>query len=233
LESLAETAKLERLLGLDGSESLAYLKRVPASELREYRNAVTDLLYDNDHELLARTADAARLLPPRMLAKVGESALGPLVCAHLTGLIDPKRAAEVSEHFSVDFLAQLAAEMDPRRAVEVIVSTPSQRVVEVALAMAARREYVAMGRFVAHLDDRTLGACLERLDDEEVVRVAFVLEGKRPQERVFELVGTARMREVLDSAKSNGLGDEERHLREHLSDAQRKQLRTRAKRAKQ
>jgi hypothetical protein len=228
-ESRAEIAKLARLLGIRDARSLAYLEDVPAPELRDYRDAVTDLLYDADRELLGRAAEAARLLPPRTLAKIGESALGPLICAHLTGLIDPNRAAEIANHFSIDFLARLASELDPRRAVEVVSATSPQRVLEISLAMAAHGEHVAMGRFVAHLDDDTLAACLERLSDEDLLRVAFVLEGNKAHERIFTLLGVARMRELLQGAKATGLSEEAAYLREQLSAAQRKQLSSRAK----
>jgi hypothetical protein len=228
-ESPPEIARLARLLGLKAPGSLAYLEDVPAAELRAYRDAVTDLLYDDDRELLGRAADASRLLPARTLAKIGESALGPLICAHLTGLIDVERAAEIAEHFSIEFLARLAAEMDPRRGVEVIARTSSQRVLEIALAMSRQGEHVAMARFVAHLDDDALGACLDRLSDEDVLRVAFVLEGKRAHERIYKLLGVARVREVISRAEAAGLSEQGEYLVAHLSAAQRKQLQGRAK----
>jgi len=225
-ETRAEIVKLARVLELD-EQSLSYLRDVPAEELRSYRERVIDLLYDSDRELLSRAADAARLLPARTLASIGQGVLGPLVCAHLTGLLDAERAAEIARHFEVEFLAELAAELDPRRAVAVVTSTPPETVLEIALAMAARGEHVAMGRFVAHLDDATLTSCLERLSDEDLLRVAFVLEGERAHERMFELAGVERMRSLLESAKPLGLEEEAVHLRDHLSVAQRKQLRAR------
>jgi hypothetical protein len=225
VDSRAEVAKLARLLGLDGPASLAYLREVPAQEVREYRDEVTDLLYDDDRELLARVAESARLLPAGTLAKIGERALGPLVCAHLTGLLDPERAGEIAGHFSIDFLAELAAEMDPRRAVDVVVSTPPERVLEIALAMAAGGEYVAMGRFVAHLDDETLATCLERLSDGDVLRVTFVLEGEQPYARILETVGVERMRRMLANADRDGLGEESEYIVENLTASQREELR--------
>jgi hypothetical protein len=225
-EARAEVVKLARVLELD-EQSLAYLRDVPAEELRSYREGVVDALYDSDRELLSRAADAARLLPAGTLASIGQGVLGPLVCAHLTGLLDPQRAAEIARHFEISFLAELAAELDPRRAVPVVTSTPPETVLEIALAMAARGEHVAMGRFVAHLDDATLTSCLERLSDEDLLRVAFVLEGERAHERMFELAGVERMRALLENAKTLGLAEEASHLRDHLSAAQRKQLRAR------
>jgi len=220
-ESRAEVAKLARVLGL---EDVDYLLDVPAGELRDYREAVTDLMHDGDGAMLQRAASAARLLPPRTAARIAEGTLGSLISARLTGLLDPGRAGEVSRYLSIDFLAQLAAELDPRRAVQVVGATDPERVLEVALVMAAHEEYVAMGRFVGYLDDRTLAACIERLGDEEVLRVAFVMEGKERLERIVELVGLERTRRMLGAADLQGLGEEARDLLDHLSPGQRRRL---------
>ena len=198
--------------------------RSPPSELRDYRDAVTDLLYDDDTALLQRTAEAARLLPARTLATIGEHTLGPLICARLTGLLDPHRAVEISRHFTIEFLARLSAELDPRRAVDVVTAMPGERVLEIAIAMAATGEHVAMGRFVAHLDELDARGCIEKLSDEDDLRVAFVTEGKQRLPEIFELVGTGRTKRILDQAKSNGLGQEALDLRDHLSARQRSQL---------
>ena len=223
-DSRAEAVKLARLLALDGPESLACVHQVPASELRDYRDAVTELFYEDDGELLQRVADAARLLPAHTLAMMGERALGPLICARLTGLLDPDRAAEISRHFSIDFVAQVAAELDPRRAIDVVTSTPPDRVLEIAVAMAARGEHVAMGRFVVHLDNEALAACIEELSDEDVLQVGFVLEGKERLDEVFEMVGLDRTRRILDRAESMALDEEALDLLDHLNDRQREQL---------
>jgi hypothetical protein len=228
-DTRSEIVKLARVLEVEAG-SLAYLEGVPAKDVRAYREKVVDALYDADGEQLSRAADSARLLPAGTLARIGEGVLGPLVCAHLTGLLDPERAADIAQHFRDEFLAELASEMDPRRAVAVVVATPSERVVDIALGMAARGEYVAMGRFVAHLDDETLSAAIERLSDEDLLRVAFVLEGERAHERLFELAGAERMHSLLASAKPAGLAEEATHLRDHLSASQRKQLSAATKR---
>jgi hypothetical protein len=223
-ESRAETVKIARLLGLYDTKPLAYLLTVPAAELADYREALIEALYDEGRADLQRAADAARLLPARVLAKVGEAALGPLICARLAGLIDPVRAAEIAEHFSLGFLAQLAAELDPRRAAEVLRLLPAARIVSIAVEMATRGEQVAMGRFVAHLDAPTLKECIARLSDEDVVRVAFVAEGTKPHRRIFEAAGVQRMRNVLRAAEAAGLDDEASYLRGRLSASQRKRL---------
>ena len=224
-DSRAERVKLARLLGLDGADALACVRGVPAGELRAYRYAVTDVLFDDGRATLERTAEASRLLPAPTLARIGARALGPLICARLTGLLDPGRASEIAGHFPVEFLAELAAELDPRRVVDVVVSTPPERVLAIALEMAARGEHVAMGRFVGYLDRETLAACLRELADADVLRVAFVLEDYGRLEEIVELAGLERTRRMLADAPSQGLGDEARGLLGHLGAPQRRRLR--------
>lgn len=216
-ESRAETEKLARLLGVEDPQTLTFLLPVPTPELRAYREAVTELLYDDDQELLQRTADAARLLPARTLAAIGESALGPLICARLTGLLDPRRAVEISNHFNVDFLARLAAELDPRRAVEVVSAIATDTVVAVCTVMAANGEHVAMGRFVAQLDDDALGLCVEALSDEDLMRVAYVMEGEERLPWIFEMIGAARAKRMLVAARASGLAEEAKHVTERIN----------------
>jgi hypothetical protein len=218
-ESRAETAKLARLLGVKDPEALTFLLSVPAPELRDYREAVTDLLYDDDRELLQRTADAARLLPARTLATIGEGELGPLICARLTGLLDPRRAVEISEHFKIDFLARLTAELDPRRAVEVVTAIATDTVVAVSAVMAANGEYVAMGRFVAYLDGAALSRCVETLSDEDLLGVAFVMEGEERLISIFEMIGSERAARMLAAAHASGHSEEAEHVTGRLQAA--------------
>ena len=204
--------KLARLLGVEDLEELAFLLSVPACELRDYRKAVTDLLYDEDQELLQRTAEASRLLPARTAAVVAERALGPLISARLTSLLDPRRAVEISRHFTVDFIARLSAELDPRRAAEVVSGIATDTVVAVSAAMAANGEHVAMGRFVAYLDDAALSGCVQALGNEDLLRVAFVMEGEERLGAVFEMLGAERTEQMLGEGHVSGLIEEAEHV---------------------
>ncbi len=225
LESRAEAAKLARLLRLDTPEALAFVHDVPAGELRRYREELTDLLFDGDRVTFQRLANGARLLPARTAALVGERALGPLICARVTGLVEPSRAADIARSFSVGFLAELAAELDPRRAIDVITAMPQDTICDVAVAMAANGEHVAMGRFVAHLDRAALVDCIARLGDEDLLRVAFVLEDKDRIGALLELVGTERAVGLFAQAAALGVPEQAEDLLAHLDAPRRGEIR--------
>jgi Mg/Co/Ni transporter MgtE len=224
-ESRAEAIKLARLLRIDAIKPPDYLVKLPASELVAYSDAVAELLYDDELTLMRRMVDAAPLLPAQMLASVAERALGPIICARLLGLLEPQRAAEIARNLSVEFVAEVAAELDPRCAVDVVTALPDEQVLSIAVTLAASKEYVAMGRIVTHLGQGALADCIEELTDEDLLRIAFVLDDKSQLKQLVEVVGRERMQRMLADAPSLGLSEEAEDLCAHLTAAQRKQLR--------
>ncbi len=223
LEGRAEIAKLARLLALEPG-ALEYLEAAGPDDIARYREQATNLLYDADRVRLKRMADASRLLPSQVLATIGERTLGPLLCARLTGLLDPRRAIEIAEHLPPPFLAELGAEMDPRRATEVISGMDPEQVAEVAGEMAVRGEHVAMGRFVAHLSDPALAACVEIVGDADLLRIGLVLEGKERLAQIAELLSEKRLVALARAAVDDGLWPELLNLAEHLPEAERCRL---------
>ena len=221
LASRAEAAKLARLLGQREATTLAFLAAAPADELRAYREQVTDLLYDDGAAIARRAGEAARLLPPPVIAKIAREALGALLSARLGGQLQPETAVAVVKRLEVAYLAEVAAELDPRRAADVIAAMPPELVGDVAGAMARIGEHVAMGRFVMHLDDAALRACTEQLDDEDLLRVAFVAEEKERIDRFVAALRDGRAARLPAAARRAGLDDELADLLAHLGPEQR------------
>ena len=217
LEARAETAKIERLLSAD----LDFLVKVPAEDLRALREQIVERLFDGDRRRLQPAADAGRLLPTSLLASLGQRALGPMLCARLSGLIDPGRAVEVARHMPPEFLAQLSAEMDPRRATAVIARVPGDLVVATAREMSANGEFVGMGRVVGHLPADVLQACVDAVGDEALLRTAFVLEERDRLDAIVAGLSHERLVAVLRLAHVKDLWPEALSLVEHLTEARR------------
>ena len=219
LVARAEVLKLARLLGLP-AERLEYLLACAPEDLATLRMQATDVLFDGDRHRLRRIADAGKVVPVPVMATIGEKAFGALLCARLTGLLDPDRAAAVGRRLPAPFLADVATELDPRRAREVIGRMPLELLTAVARILAQRGETVPMGRFVAFLPDATLAACTAVIDDASLLRTAFVLEGKDRLDHVIALVGDERLAQMLDVVADQELWVEALDLLAHLGDAQ-------------
>lgn len=184
----AEILKLARLLGRE-PEQLVYLEAVAANDLRTLREQITETLFTAHEARLRRMAAASRLLPTGLVASLGQSTFGAMLSARIAGLLDVDRAVEIGGKMRTEFLADVAIELDPRRASEVIAGIPPRQIHEITAELARREEYVTMGRFVGHLSDDALSAALDALDDEALSKTMFVTEDPVDDEKLRRLTG--------------------------------------------
>jgi hypothetical protein len=220
LESAAEVLKLNRLLDID-EEHLTGLVDLPADELRELREKVTDSLFDTGASALHRVALGAKLLPSPVVASIAQRAFGPLLCARAAAAVDPAKAIDVAGRLPAGFLADVTVELDPRRVADIISRVSEDLVVPVAAELGRRREFVTMGRFLAYVPDRAIVAAMTALDDEALLRTAFVLEHKDRLDHALGLLPPERLPGILAHASEHYLWPEALDLLEHLSEARR------------
>ena len=215
-----ERLKLARLLADRDVEDLAFLEGIPAPELAAYRVRLTDALFSVDETALKRTAEASRLLPIGLMATIGERGLGPLVCARVCGHLELQRAVDVAAKLPAAFCGQVAAELDPRKAIALVSAMEPERVAEVALQMAEQGEHVAMGRFVGHLPTPTLARCVTVLSDEDLVRIAFVMDGAERIDEIAAMLDDRRLASVASGGERGALTEEAGSISERLGATQ-------------
>lgn len=207
LEARAEVLKLARLLKRE-PDTLSFLEAVPAGELRRLREQVTEVLFASSDKMLTRLAAASRVLPSAVVATIAERAFGPLLAARVAGLLEPGRAVDIAAKLPAGFLADVAIELDPRRASRVIAAIPAPQIRVVTSELVRREEYVTMGRFVGHLPDASVRAALDVIDDRALLRIAFVLEHKDRMDKLLELLGRQRFAGLIEAAASADLWPE-------------------------
>jgi hypothetical protein len=223
LQARAEVLKLARMLERE-PESLAYLEAVPLADLRVLRDQITDVLWSGDGGGIGKLAAAAKLLPTSLSATISERALGPVISAQLAARLEPSRAVEVAARLSTGFLADVAIELDPRRTSAVIAGISPQRIGEITVELVARGEYVTMGQFVGHLDEPALRAALEAMGNGHLLRIGFVLEDKDGLDRLLALMPSGRMQEIIFAAAEEDLWLEALDLLGHLGPARRRRI---------
>jgi hypothetical protein len=219
----AEILKLARVLGCEPA-SLGYLKDVPAADIRTLREQVTDVLFSAHSNSLGRVAAASKLLPIRVVAAIGERAFGPMLSARIAGLLDPNRAVEMAITMPIPFLADVAVELDPRRASAVITRIPPERIALITRELLRREEYVTMGRFVGHLADGSVQAAVGEMDEHTLLCVAFVLENKDGLDELIDMLPSGGLDRIVEVAAREGLWVEALDLLSHLSEERRGEI---------
>lgn len=215
LQAAAEVAKLARLLNVS-PQDLSYLDGLPSAALRAFRDSTTDMLFARDSEQLGRVAASSKMVPIAVAAKGAELAFGPLMCAALSGIIEPDRGVAVATRLPIPFLAEAAIDMDPRRATGVISAMPPQTVADVGRVLLGRGEFVTMGRFVGVLPDASLRAAAPVMSDADLLRIAFVLEDKSGLDKLMEIT-SERLPGIIRAAHDDDLWTEALDLLDNLS----------------
>jgi hypothetical protein len=196
----AELVKLSRVLGTD-AQAVAFLGKRDHLELRELEDRISAALFDEHRPALQRLADASRLLPASLVAKMSELVFGPVLSARVAGLMPPDRAIEVSTRLKTKFLADVTIQLDPRSASELLARMPTKIVVEVAQLLLQRREYVTMGRFVDDLTNEAIRAVLESVtDDTALITIGLYVERRERLAELIELVPDERLKRVVAAA---------------------------------
>jgi hypothetical protein len=223
LQARAEILKLARILERE-PDQLVYLEQLSLTDLRTLRERITEYLWSAHGSMLGRLAAASRLLPTAVSAAISERAFGPVLSARMAGLVEPARAVDIAGRLSPSFLADVAVELDPRRANAMIAGIAPDQIGLVTRELLAREEYVTMGRFVGHLQDDAIIAAVQEMQEGELLRVAFVLEEKARLDRLVELLPEHRLVAIVQAASDEGLWVEALDLLENLGAERRDEL---------
>ena len=223
LDTEVEIVKLARLIACEAND-LGHLRHVDPQDIRDLREQVTVVMFDADRQMLQRCAAATKLIPSKLAALIGERAFGALLCARITGLLEPSRAVDIAARLPTPFLADLAVALDPRRASRVIAEIPPKQIAEITKLLAEREEYIAMGGFVGHLSEAALRAAIAVVSDEALLRTAYVVESKGSLGALVATLPAKRLEAIIATANDAGLWTEALDVLRHVSERQRGQL---------
>jgi hypothetical protein len=218
-----EILRLARLVGAQPQE-LAYLRDADPQDIRDLREQVTVVMFDADRQMLQRVAATTRLIPSKLAAVIGERAFGPLLCARLTGLLEPSRAVDIAAKLPTAFLTDLAIELDPRRASRVVAEIPPRQIAQITQVLAEREEHVVMGGFVGHLSEAALRAAIAAVCDETLLRTAYVVESKGSIGALVATLPRERLERIVATAAAADLWVEALDVLGHVSERQRGEL---------
>lgn len=185
LKLAAEREKLARVLRC-APEAVDFGDTLDVAAMRRLRNTISAALFDEHRPLFQKLADASKLLPASISAKLSEKVFGPLFSSRISGLLAVDKAISIAEKLHTDFLTDVTVEMDPRSATELLQRMPQAITLAVATELERREEFVTMARFVDALTLDDLLAVADQLDDVSLLRIGFFVEDPA---RLSEIIG--------------------------------------------
>ncbi len=224
LRARGQALRLASLLDTDVDDLDFLIEQVPAATIAALRDQITEVLFDASGDRLKGAASAAALLPAPVAASLAEKAMGPAMCALLAGSLDDRRLVDIAKRLPAPFLAEVAVRIDPRRVPDVVATMPPKRVAAVATELVARGEYVTMGQFAAYLGPEATELAIATLDDDDLLRTAFMVDDDARLEEILAGLPDERVVGLLDAARRTGLWFEAIGIVQGQSDDGRRRL---------
>ncbi|TSD93439.1 hypothetical protein FOS14_23080 [Skermania sp. ID1734] len=214
----AQLLKLGRLLDTD-PEQLRYLESLGAEGLRKLRELASEQLFASYEDRLQRMAQASKLVPLSVALPMAEKSAPPRLMAAVAGLIETDRVVKAAPRISPQFMADLAAYLDPGRARPAIEAAPLEVARKVAKIIVDRQDLITMGNLISAVTDDALAACLPFLDDGSIVALGSVIDDRPRVDHLFGLLPDARLSGVARAATENNSWPELLGLMGDLSSA--------------
>jgi hypothetical protein len=197
LASRAEILKLAALLRLKSAQ-LAFLQPLPAAAIRRLREQLEAQLHEDAAARLRLLLPLTRLLPAPLAALGGRHVCGALLCAELAGRMPPERALAVAQHLGDGFLADIAAELDPRRSRELYAGLPPERAARIAALLLARGEIAVLARMTEALGGGALAAVIGQVQDHQaLLRLLYLLGAEDRARQAVELLTPQRLQQLV------------------------------------
>jgi hypothetical protein len=164
----AQLAMLADALGVE-TERVAHLARLGAAGVRELRERISNVLFDEHAATFARVSKLAPLAPNALVAKVSEAAIPPLVAGRAAGALGVDhqgRIADLLSRLSPRYMADCAPHLDPRTLAVLAPIVPGDVLVPAAKELLRRCDYVTAARFVEFATPDLIRAFEESIDDD-------------------------------------------------------------------
>lgn len=218
-----EITRLASLLRIS-EDALSFLDGQDHAVLRELRETLTDRLFDANREILVGLARTTKIVPGAVAAKIATMAFPPQLAARVAGVMETDAAVSLASRVPVDFLADLAPSIDPRRIAPILEKLPSKILVDAGEILGQRGEYIAMADFVGVLSDEQIERTLRVLSDEALVRTGQVIEDPARVATILQMLPHRRLQGVVETSARLGEWDAVRRARPHLCEASRTAL---------
>ena len=195
----AELIKLARALDTT-PEGVAFAAALDHRRLRRLREHVVAALYDEHRVAFQRVAAITRMLPTPVNVRIALRAFTPYLAARIAGEMAPNRAAELADRMPVEYLAEAAVHLDPRRAPPLVGRMRQDRVLAVVLELVDRDEYVTLGRLLDAATAWLVHDVAAAVSDEAMLRIGYYAESDAQLTRAVGVLPADRLRRIVRHA---------------------------------
>ncbi|MFJ9370905.1 hypothetical protein ACIRRA_41745 [Nocardia sp. NPDC101769] len=189
-------------------ERLAYLADLPDEELRAFRKQVSKALFDANSHGIARLARVSGIVPVAVMANVAQRSRSALFVASFARVLDLSKAVGVAQRLRPPLLAEVAAELDPAEVRTIVGALPPALIVNVAVELQARADWMTLANMVGHLPWETVARALAELGDVALVQTSNLVGDAALRNLLVELTPVERIAGLVAAVAEHNLWTE-------------------------
>ncbi len=207
------------------TEDLQFLGNFGAEKVMLLHNLVAERLQHDPSPLWERLAKVTAFIPNFINARIATDILGAHITANLTYHVPVKEALSIAKHFSPAFMAEVAEQLVPARAVELIRSFPLADMKKITRELLKNEKYYTMGTFVDVLPVATLHELAREIPNEaQLLRIAIYANNKAHLAEMITGFDNNRILRIVNSAEALHLWPEIIGIVSHFDDNMRRKI---------
>lgn len=227
MSDLLQESALEKLAHLlkKNRQELGFLENLSPTHLTHLYHFVAERLQLDPSPFWERLAKVAAFIPNFINARIAEDILGPHITANLTYHIPIKDALAISRHFSVRFMAEVAEELVPAKAKELLQAFPIEDTKKITQELLRQEKYYTMGTFVDVLPISTLLEVAKEITDEaKLLQIAVYSLNKAHLAEVLKGFNDDRLLRLVQQAENLQLWPQILGVVSHFDENMRKRI---------
>ena len=164
-------------------ERVAHLERLGAAKLKDLREAMSHVMFDDNADVFRRVSMLVPIVPLPVVMPIVQRVCPPEMAGRAAGAIavaHPKKSVSALTLVKPDYGASAAPFVDPRAVDKIAHLAPHPPVVAIAKELLSRRDYFTGGLFVDAATEDLIKSVEAGIDDDEgLIRTgAYVYSAK-------------------------------------------------------
>lgn len=146
-------------------DELTYLNKLDAVALQKLRTNFQNSLLNKFGPVFEKIAGAGKLAPDSISATLCTKVFGPAITANMSYFTPMSKAVSLCKLFDAEFMAEVAREQIPERAVDMLAELPVDQLKRVTAKLVEQGDYHVLGGFTDYIPEKKAIEIMEVIKD--------------------------------------------------------------------
>lgn len=183
------------------ADDLAYLDKLDAVALQKLRTNFQNSLLNKFGPVFERIAGAGKLAPDSISATLCTKVFGPAITANMSYFTPMSKAVSLCKLFDADFMAEVAREQIPERAVDMLAELPVEQLKKVTAKLVEHGDFHVLGGFTDYIPEKKAIEIMEVIKDPAAnLHISFYAQRKDRIAKLANMLNDQKLLELIAAA---------------------------------